>query len=341
MLKRTTNRENQSLSVSVIIPTYNRKPLLQKCLEAAAALDSPGLGYEIIVVDDGSTDGTEELATQTARSARVPLTYIKQENRGPAAARNKGAQNARGEILAFLDDDCVPGKNWLVELMKGFSGERTAGVGGRTLPVDTENIVARYCAERKIIGAPIVQKNQVLFLITSNAAFRRDLFEAVGGFSLAFPKPGGEDLEICLRLLTAGYAFSYVPEAVVLHHHKNDFLTLCRTFANWGSGWCGVSFLHSGDARKDPLLEELFPEVYRFSALFYTRLFLRKELGYLLRFSFSNAFHFYGLRHSFRDALFFTTCDWAVRFSHLFGYLKGCRFYRKLNRRALPANGSI
>jgi glycosyltransferase involved in cell wall biosynthesis len=331
--------KNRFTSASIIIPTYNRKALLLKCLEAAARLETDSLPYEILVVDDGGSDGTERAVNEFTQASPVPLRYLRQQNRGPAAARNLGAGAARGDIIAFLDDDCVPDKNWLREIVKGFSGENIAGVGGRTVSPHADSRISRYCEERKIIGAPIMVKGEVAFLITSNAAFRSDVFRRSGGFSPIYLKPGGEDVEICLRLLTEGHRFAYVPEAIVHHYHKQNFDALCKTFVNYGIGCSGTAFLHSDDPVKHPLLSESCPDIYVFSPVGYTKFFIRKEVLYLVRHSGSNAYHFYGLRHSILDAVAFTVCDAAIRFSHLYGFWKGYFHYRKMRRE--PDGGKV
>jgi glycosyltransferase involved in cell wall biosynthesis len=114
------------MGISVIIPTHNRKDLLRRCLAAATSQDYPD--YEVIVVDDGSTDGTGAMVRREFPQVR----YIRQErNRGPAAARNRGIKVATGEIIAFTDDDCLLPLDFLSRLADGYRRyPEVAGVGG-------------------------------------------------------------------------------------------------------------------------------------------------------------------------------------------------------------------
>jgi len=112
-------------AISVVIPTYNRAPVLRLCLDALAAQDYAG-PWQVIVVDDGSTDETPDVM-----SAFPGFVYLQQENRGPAAARNRGIQEAKGEIVAFTDDDCLAPADWLSRLTDGYDRyPQVAGVGG-------------------------------------------------------------------------------------------------------------------------------------------------------------------------------------------------------------------
>ncbi len=103
--------------VSVVVPTYNHAATIPLCIDALLAQDFPRDQYEVIFVDDGSADGTAGVvAGYAARDPRI--RYVHQVNRGPAAARNRGAQEARGSILVFTDDDCVAEPTWLSEMVK-------------------------------------------------------------------------------------------------------------------------------------------------------------------------------------------------------------------------------
>jgi glycosyltransferase involved in cell wall biosynthesis len=113
------------MKFAVVVPTFNRKAVLRQCIEALAKQDYPD--FEVIVVDDGSTDQTSEMIVDEFPKVR----FLTQDHRGPAAARNRGVAGARGEIIAFTDDDCVAPRNWLTRLADGYARHpRVAGVGG-------------------------------------------------------------------------------------------------------------------------------------------------------------------------------------------------------------------
>jgi glycosyltransferase involved in cell wall biosynthesis len=105
--------------ISVIIPTFNRLPWLQECLTNLNSQDCDGR-FEVIVIDDGSTDGTNDYLKQSINNFTFRLLLLTQNNRGPAAARNYGINTADGGILAFLDDDSIPHQNWLIEIISSF-----------------------------------------------------------------------------------------------------------------------------------------------------------------------------------------------------------------------------
>jgi glycosyltransferase involved in cell wall biosynthesis len=115
-----------------VIPVYNAEVWVPSLLEALAAQSQPA--HEILLVDDGSKDGTVEAARKWGEgNPRVPLRVIAQKNSGPAAARNRGAQEATGDLLFFIDSDCIPEANWIEKMSTPFSDERVVGVQGAYL----------------------------------------------------------------------------------------------------------------------------------------------------------------------------------------------------------------
>ena len=107
------------MKVSIILPTYNRKKLLKKCIESLISQNYPKEDFEIIVIDDGSTDGTEQITRKLKR--KIPnLIYYKTKHNGQANARNFGLRKAKGSFIAFTDDDCVVEKNWLRKIEDTF-----------------------------------------------------------------------------------------------------------------------------------------------------------------------------------------------------------------------------
>src|SRR5713101_7534737 len=117
--------------LSVVIPTFKRKSVLPRLLVALGVCQRPEGGVEFIVVDDGSSD---ETARVVAQAALPGLVYLHQANAGAAAARNLGWRSARGTLIAFTDDDCVPSPGWMVELVDAFAGADVAAIGGTVVP---------------------------------------------------------------------------------------------------------------------------------------------------------------------------------------------------------------
>ncbi|HEO70423.1 MAG TPA: glycosyltransferase [Candidatus Hydrogenedentes bacterium] len=197
------------MTFSVIIPAYNAETTLGACLDACLAQTRPA--DEVMVVDDGSADGTARIAA--ARGVHC----IRQHNSGPAAARNCGARETRGDVLVFTDADCVPARTWLEELAAGFD-EGVGAVGGTYALGNPESWLAR------MVHAEIAERHaslgdEVDFLGSFNVAYRREAFDRVGGFDESFRAASAEDNDLAYRLDDAGYALRFRHKACVAHIH--------------------------------------------------------------------------------------------------------------------------
>ncbi len=212
--------------VSIIIPAYNAEATLGVCLEACLAQTYPDV--EVIVVDDGSTDATPRIAQG------FPVHYIRQENRGPAAARNHGAAEAKGSILAYTDADCVPEPEWIERLAAGFA-EGVGAVGGTYALTSPEKALARMVHE-EIAARHARFAQEVDFLGSFNVAYRKEVFEAVGGFDETFTMASGEDNDLAYRIYDKGYKLRFVPEARVAHFHPTRLWPYLRTQL-WHGFW--------------------------------------------------------------------------------------------------------
>ena len=196
---------------SVIVPVYNGAETLPACLRALQQQTLPADRYEVIVVDDGSTDGSADLAR------RFGVQVISQENAGPAAARNRGVQAARGEILLFTDADCAPAPDWIERLTAPFADPTVAGTKGAYLTHQRE-LVARFVQmEYESRYDRMRSLASIDFVDTYSAAYRRAVFLAAGGFDPSFQID--EDQEFSFRLTEAGHRLVFVPEARVYHIH--------------------------------------------------------------------------------------------------------------------------
>ncbi len=208
------------MRASIVIPAFNAASTLAECLEACQRQTAPAL--EIIVVDDGSSDATPEIAR------RYGVQYLRQQNRGPAAARNAGARLATGDVLVFTDSDCVPEADWLEKLLAGFTDSTIAGVGGSYGIRNDSSILAR------IVHEEIVQRHQRLrdrvdFLGSFNVAYRRAAFEAAEGFDETFARASGEDNDLAYRLHDNGGTLRFIAGARVAHYHPTRLLPYLRT----------------------------------------------------------------------------------------------------------------
>lgn len=213
--------------ISVIIPVYNGVDTLQACLDALSNQITDVHEYEVIVVDDGSTDGTPELVRSWLASTNVEGRLIQQANAGPAVARNHGARDAEAPLLLFTDADCVPDADWIEKLSAPFANDVDGAKG--VYRSDQNNIVARFVqAEYEDRYDRMRNADRIDFIDTYSAAYRRDVFLANGGFDAIFPSASVEDQEFSFRLAQRGYMLKFVPDAVVAHTHDESVRQYAR-----------------------------------------------------------------------------------------------------------------
>ncbi len=227
---------DRPLTFSLIIPTYRRPAQLSACLQALARQDYPRDLFEVIVVDDGGETPLDPVVTPFTN--KLAVTLIRQANAGPAVARNTGVARARGQWLAFTDDDCTPAPSWLRALAACFTATPADAVAGRTVNALPDNPYAT--ASQLLVSFLFAYHNtdpqQARFATTSNLALPAEPFRALAGFDPTFPVPGGEDYELCNRWLSHGYRLRYAPEAVVYHRHLLNLRTFCRQHFHYGRG---------------------------------------------------------------------------------------------------------
>ena len=238
-------REEQPF-FSIIVPTFNRPLPLAHCLQSLARLDYPRDRFEVIVVDDGSESPTEAVVSSFGN--RLDITLITQPHSGPAVARNKGATHAKGELLAFTDDDCSPASEWLKTLAVRFNGNPDNMIGGRTLNVLLNNpySTASDLLIRYLYAYYNSNPGQAHFFTSNNLALPKDSFHRIGGFDMFFRRAGAEDREFCERWLRHGFRITYAPEALIYHAHQLWLHSFCRQQFNYG---CGAFRFHQLRAR--------------------------------------------------------------------------------------------
>ena len=217
---------------SVIVPTYERPAQLSLCLQALSRLDYPCDRYEVVVVDDGSANPPRALVAQFPATFRL----VRHKKTGPAGARNFGSRQARGEFLAFTDDDCQPDAGWLRELAPYCVATPDRIIGGRTLNALPQNPYSE--TSQAIIDTVYSYFNadpaDAHFFASNNFAVSADQFRQMNGFAERFLT--SEDREICARWRAAGLRLSYAPRAVVYHAHELDLATLWRQHFGYGRG---------------------------------------------------------------------------------------------------------
>lgn len=201
------------MKASIIIPAYNNEKTIQECLKACKGQTLKP--FEIIVIDDGSTDRTMELA----KSENVKV--FSQKNSGPAKARNLGAKKSSGDILIFTDSDCVPEKNWLQEMVAPFKNKEVIGVQG-AYKSRQKSIVAKFAQMEIEERYERMKKSKEIDWIGSySAGYRKKDFLDVNGFDESFPKASGEDPELSYKLSKMGKKLVFNPKAIVYHYHPD------------------------------------------------------------------------------------------------------------------------
>ena len=217
------------LALSVVIPTYNRARLLERTLSSLDAQEGVGAPVEVIVVDDGSDDDT---ATVVANHPNV--VYLRQENAGPAAARNRGWSTARGRIIAFTDDDTIPDPRWLCDLLRAFTADPDLDAAGGSIRPLTLSFLTRFVQAEQHASHGIGADGSIKYLVTANCAYRREVLAALGGFDEAFPAASGEDTDLTLRAQAAGYRMRLLGDALVLHDHPTTLRPIVRAYCKHG-----------------------------------------------------------------------------------------------------------
>ncbi|MBI3243379.1 MAG: glycosyltransferase [Chloroflexi bacterium] len=235
-------------SVSVIIPVYNGAETIAACLESLLQQEYPAGAYDVIVVENGSTDNTSRIVE------KYPVRLFHSEKRGPASARNFGLAQSQADIIAFTDADCIADPNWLAELVKPYAEAEIGGVGGSILahvhPAQT--LVEKFSEEHSPLVNFISGAGEFLpHLYTANASYRRPLLEAVGGFNACLIT--GEDVDLAWRLqLQNRVRLGFASQAIIYHQHRSTKAGLARQYRQYGFGEILLDTLygkHSGYPR--------------------------------------------------------------------------------------------
>ena len=200
--------------VSVVVASYNGAAFLETCLQSLGRLNYPD--YEVILVDDGSTDNTPEIAEKFSA-----VRTIRQENLGLSAARNRGIAAATGSVVAFTDSDCRPEEDWLYYLVGDLLRSQNAGIGGHNLlPPDDSPIAAAVMASPGGPAHVMLTDTEAEHIPGCNMAFYKTVLEQIGGFDPVFRK-AGDDVDVCWRLQQHGYQLGFSPAGFVWHYRRS------------------------------------------------------------------------------------------------------------------------
>lgn len=219
------------MNVSVIIPAYNAETVIGQCIDALLQQTISMDEYEIIVVDDGSKDGTAEIVKSYNN-----VGLIQQANRGPACARNEGAKSASGEIIIFLDADCEPTPNWLREMLTPFGQDDVVAAKGAYRTKQNSLMARSVQVEFEYKYHRLAKGKYIDFVDSYSAAFRKTVFDEVGGFDTSFPAACAEDADLSFRLAQKGLKMVFNPDAIVYHIHPStlyDYLKRKYRYSYW------------------------------------------------------------------------------------------------------------
>lgn len=226
--------------ISVVVCSYNGSGTIEETIKTLCELDYPA--KQIIVIDDGSTDATPEIA------ARYPVELTSTENRGLSNARNLGMEQARGEIVAYIDDDAYPDPHWLHYLALAFATQDVGAIGGPNIGPPEDGDIAECVANAP--GGPIhvLVGDQVAEHIPGcNMAYRTEKLRAIGGFDPQF-RVAGDDVDCCWRLMDSGETIGFHAAAMVWHHRRPSISRYLKQ--------------QRGYARAETLLAAKWPEKY-------------------------------------------------------------------------------
>jgi glycosyltransferase involved in cell wall biosynthesis len=233
--------------VSVIVPVHDGAATIGRCLEALCALDYPDHAYDVVVVDNRSTDGTRDIV------GTYPVRLVEERAvQSSYAARNRGVIASSGTVLAFTDADCVPDRGWLRALVWPLVAPDVGGVAGAIEPYESASTVERYQARHAIRAERAFAHPVLPFAQTANVAYPRAIVETLGGFDATIPFGG--DLDFSWRMQrTTGRRLVFEPAALVRHRHRTT--------------WRGLMALYEKNAIANCLLAARYPTYASYTEL--------------------------------------------------------------------------
>lgn len=273
------------LNVSIIVPAYNCAHTIGPCIESLLCQDYPDNRREIIVVDNNSSDETADIIK------RYPVQLAYETNlQSPGAARNRGIDLAKHEILAFIDADCVAEPNWLSNLVQPFSQPDVGIVGGQIASQEPgPSLVEKFLFKVKSSSASRFNTSEPKGFPTGNVAYRRDALQQAGPFDSAMP--WGEDIDLAWRVQVFGkYTGVYIDDAIVYHKHHSSLKGLFQQYKKYGYVEILLSTLYRGQTfhfrSSDYQIKQMIKQIYSlmiYPLSFFFRLFRsrRSERIYL------------------------------------------------------------
>lgn len=223
------------IAISIVIPVLNGESQIRDCITSVINQDFQKDQYEIIVVDNGSKDNTINILTEYNEN----IIILHESRKGSYLARNTGINVSKGKIVAFIDSDCIADRNWLKELHNGFVSEISGDIGcivGSVIPHHGKTLVEIYSKNKDLLSQKTtLDSNFLPYGQTANAAFRKEVFDIIGGFDEGFSSGGDADIAWRMQIETH-YRLIYRPEAIVEHCHRTTFKGLFKQQFRYGFG---------------------------------------------------------------------------------------------------------
>ena len=244
--------------ITVIIPTFRRADALRVCLRSLAKLDYPRELFDVVVVDDGGQLPASDINAEF--QAQLNLSVLTQENAGPGAARNTGAREARGDYLAFIDDDCTADADWLKSYATAISAHPRSLLGGRSRNHLADNVYS--AASQHLIDCLYEyfarHESAACFFATNNLVVPRPQFLELQGFDAESMRFASEDREFCDRWRGRGGDMRFIPEAVVFHAHALTLRSFWEQHFAYGRGAYRFRLARLGRAQGPLRIEPLW-----------------------------------------------------------------------------------
>lgn len=276
-----------TLSVSIVIPALNEESYISRCLVSVLEQDYPRDRLEVVVVDNGSVDATASIAR------RFPVRVIEEPRAGVAGARNAGIRAARGEIVAFIDADCIAKPAWLRELLSGSDDKTIGCFAGDILPVPDGGLISDYIHDRRLISQEALLSSTPPVAAGANIAYRKSVFEEIGCFDEKFTE--GEDGDLFWRFMKSNrLQYRFQRPAVVLHHHPSSAAVLLRRAFRAGRGIARFRLKHRDDMPENMSSLSRYTIVFIFTLggcmIYPLKVWREKKRGRSLARSFAYAF---------------------------------------------------
>ena len=209
------------MKVSVVIPAYNAQDTIAQAVSHSLAQVKGAMEVEVIVVDDGSNDDTVKVAESAG------AMVIRQQNAGPAAARNRGWKTATGQFICFTDSDCIPAADWMENLLDGFTDSQVGAVAGSYEIANPRSSLARW-VQQEIRERHKRMGSFVRAFGSYNVAIPRYVLQATGGFDPVYRRASGEDNDLSYRIIKEGWRIAFRPQAKVSHYHPDKLWTYLK-----------------------------------------------------------------------------------------------------------------